>query len=76
MARGVARDVGEVAETLGVDDLMVFEMTDARARLRGGHGRGAGWAGVVELDVAEEPLLSSTTDLGRAVRIDQAEPVR
>lgn len=66
----------EIAAALGVDDLMVFELADGRAHLRGGIGRGAGWAGVVDLDLAEEPLLQQVLNDGRVVRIATDEPGR
>ena len=48
----------DIAAELHADDLLVFELADGRARLLGGSGRGVGWAGVVEVAVADEPLLS------------------
>jgi len=66
----------EVAAALGVDDLMVFELRDDRAHLRGGVGRGTGWAGVVELDPADEPLLREVLEHRRVVRVAGPEPVR
>jgi diguanylate cyclase (GGDEF)-like protein len=72
MSTGVA----DVAASLGVVDLMVFELDGERALLRGGVGRGAGWAGIVEVDVADEPILGLVTGGGRLVRIEEALPVR
>lgn len=64
-----------IAARLEATDLMVFELRDGRAHLLGGVGRGAGWAGVVELDPADEPILRDV--LGqRVVRVDASEPVR
>ncbi len=54
---------------------MVFELRDGRAHLRGGVGRGTGWAGVVELDVTVEPLLREVLEHRRVVRVVAAEPV-
>ena len=65
----------EVAAALGVEDLMVFEMRDGRAHLRGGVGRGTGWAGVVELETSEEPLLREVLEHRRVVRVTGDEPV-
>ena len=48
----------DIAAELHADDLLVFELADGRARLLGGSGRGVGWAGVVEVAIADEPLLS------------------
>jgi len=66
----------EIAAALGVDDLMVFELRDERAHLRGGVGRGEGWAGVVELDPVDEPFLRQVLEDRRVVRVDGLEPVR
>lgn len=66
----------EVAAALGVEDLMVFELRDGRAHLRGGVGRGAGWAGVVELDPADEPYLREVLEQRPVVRVEGSEPVR
>lgn len=66
----------EVAAALGVDDLMVFELRDDRAHLCGGSGRGAGWAGVVQLDPADEPLLREVLEHRRVVRVEGPAPVR
>ena len=66
---------GEVAAELGVEDLMVFELRGGRAYLRGGVGRGTGWAGVVELETSDEPLLREVLDHRRVVRVEATEPV-
>ena len=65
----------DVAAALGVDDLMLFELRDGRAHLRGGVGRGTGWAGVVELDPSAEPLLRDVLDDRGVVRVDDSQPV-
>lgn len=67
--------ISAVAAALGVDDLMVFELRDDGAHLLGGTGRGASWAGVVELELDREPLLAEVVDR-RMVRVESAEPVR
>lgn len=66
--------ISSVATALGVEDLMVFELRDGRAHLLGGAGRGAAWAGVVELDPADEPLLGEVIDR-RVVRVESPDPV-
>jgi diguanylate cyclase (GGDEF)-like protein len=55
---------------------MVFELSDDRARLLGGAGRGAGWAGIVDLDLADEPMLGALAGGGRLTRIDESAPIR
>lgn len=69
-------DVEVLAHGLGVDDLMVFELARDRARLRGGVGRGAGWAGIVEVDLGDEPLLAQVVAGGRVARVEEEAPVR
>ncbi|HEY6609444.1 MAG TPA: GGDEF domain-containing protein, partial [Candidatus Limnocylindria bacterium] len=64
----------EVAAALGVEDLMVFELSTTGARLLGGVGRGSGWAGIVEVDLASEPVLRDVIDTGRVVRLTGDEP--
>jgi len=65
----------EVATALGVEDVLVFELSGDDARLRGGSGRGAGWAGVVELRVSEEPHVQELLDGAGVVRLSEAAPV-
>ena len=76
MSRGSSVAVGDVAAALGVVDLMVFELAGDRARLRGGVGRGAGWAGIVEVELADEPVLRLMADGGRTVRVSEPLAVR
>ncbi|HEY8170636.1 MAG TPA: GGDEF domain-containing protein [Candidatus Limnocylindria bacterium] len=64
----------EVAAALGVEDLMVFELSAGGARLMGGVGRGAGWAGIVDVNLAEEPVLRDVINLGHVVRLACDEP--
>jgi diguanylate cyclase (GGDEF)-like protein len=71
-----ASSVADVAASLGVVDLMVFELADDRARLCGGFGRGAGWAGVVEVDVADEPVLRLVAGATRIARVSEPLAVR
>lgn len=66
--------ISSVAAALEVDDLMIFELRGGRAHLLGGTGRGASWAGVVELDPADEPLLGQLMDR-HVIRVEGAEPV-
>lgn len=68
--------IGSVAAAVVATDLMVFRLDPDRARLMGGVGRGAGWAGVVEVDLANEPLVQRMLERGRVVRLDEAQPVR
>jgi diguanylate cyclase (GGDEF)-like protein len=63
----------DIAAELHADDLLVFEVDDGRARLLGGSGRGDGWAGVVEVAIADEPLLSELAGR-RVARMDADEP--
>lgn len=58
------------------DDLLVFELRDGSARLVGGTGRGAGWAGTVELAAQDEPHLAEVVARQRIVRIEGDGPTR
>lgn len=64
-----------IADALGVNDLLVFELSGGRARLCGGSGRGAGWAGVVELEVSNEPHVRALLEGVNVVRISEASAV-
>ena len=68
--------VKAVASAMGVEDLLVFELRDMGASLIGGVGRGAGWAGIVELDPAADPLLAEVLDRRRVVRVAGEAPTR
>lgn len=76
MPASIDSRASEVAAALGAEDLMIFEMRDGRAHLRGGVGRGTGWAGIVELDPSAEPLLREVLEHRRIVRLDGDEPVQ
>lgn len=76
MTEPAVQGAREVAAALDVDDLMIFELRGGRARLLGGVGRGTGWAGVVEVEAAAEPLLGEVLEHGRVVRVQGSEPVR
>ncbi len=62
---------GTVAE-----DVLVFEQGPAGVRLVGGTGRGAGWADIVELVTADEPLAARAWQSGVPVRVEDSAPVR
>ena len=55
---------------MGSEDLLVFELTDQGASLIGGTGRGAGWAGVVDVEKGSEPHLGGMRDRRHVLRID------
>jgi len=76
MSSGTSPAVADVAAALGALDLMVFELSDDHARLCGGIGRGEGWAGIVEVDLADEPLLRLVAGGGRVVRVSEPLAVR
>ncbi len=65
----------EIAEAVGADDLFVFRRVGGRRFAHiGGVGRGAGWAGIVELSADEEPLVAAALTGDSVVRRSQAEP--
>jgi hypothetical protein len=58
---------GATREAIAPDDILVFERSDAGFSLVGGSGRGAGWAGLVDLGL-ERSLVSRAWDSGAPVR--------
>ena len=53
------QQLASVAEQTGADDLFVFRLTsEGRYSHVDGTGRGAGWAGNVELDAEHEPAFA------------------
>jgi hypothetical protein len=57
--------LNDVVQLAGATDLFVFHrVTDHDLVNLGGHGRGAGWAGNIELDPAEEPWLAELVEKG------------
>ncbi|HZC31254.1 MAG TPA: GGDEF domain-containing protein [Gaiellaceae bacterium] len=61
--------VEELAAAGGAADLFLFRrIGDRRFAHIGGAGRGAGWAGIVEVGVAEEPFFSTALDTRRVTR--------
>lgn len=57
-------------------DVLVFEHREDGFTLVGGSGRGAGWAGIVELDLAEAVLVGAAWRRGTAERIAGVNPVQ
>lgn len=59
-------------------DVLIFRATDATLSLVGGHGRGAGWMGIVDLPLATEPVASRVLRSSRPERVDadDDEPLR
>jgi len=64
--------MAEVAEP--IEDVLVFEYSDAGFSLVGGRGRGAGWAGLVQLEPLDGSLVGRAWQVGRAVRVDHERP--
>ena len=65
-----------VAEALGATDVLVLQREGDRLRLLGGVGRGAGWAGSVELATADEPHVHLVAPGSSPIRLAGSEPVR
>ncbi len=65
-----------MAASVGIDDLFVFVRRHAQLSLLGGAGRAIGWAGVVDVDLADEPIAKETFRRGRAQRIVAGEARR
>jgi diguanylate cyclase (GGDEF)-like protein len=69
-----APSASEIAEAAGADDLFVFRrIAHRRFAHVGGVGRGAGWAGIVEVDEEREPLVKRAFATGPVLR--RSEPV-
>lgn len=65
----------EIAEAAGVRDLFVFRRVGpGRLAHVGGAGRGVGWAGIVDVGVADEPLIDEAITRGEIVRRAADEP--
>jgi diguanylate cyclase (GGDEF)-like protein len=61
--------VESLAAQAGATDLFVFRRVEPRSFEHiGGVGRGAGWAGVVAIGLAEEPLFVEALESGAVVR--------
>jgi diguanylate cyclase (GGDEF)-like protein len=56
-------------------DVLVFESMDTGFALVGGQGRGAGWAGIVQLGPADEALVGRSWRRGTAERISGRRPL-
>ncbi len=68
------QQLASVAEQTGADDLFVFRLTSAgRYSHVDGTGRGAGWAGNVELDAEHEPAFAEAVSGGRPVCLSHDE---
>ena len=58
-------------------DVLIFLVGPTTLSLVGGSGRGAGWMGIVDLPLEDEPLASKVIASGRPFHLDaDAEPVR
>lgn len=68
--------LARIADKLGAADALVFERTDGQLRLAGGHGRGTGWAGVVDVRLEDEPLALQAINQGRVLRVGARAPQR
>jgi diguanylate cyclase (GGDEF)-like protein len=67
----------EVAGAAGAADLFVFRrVADGHFAHVGGVGRGAGWAGIVEVGLENEPIVASAVAESSVVTRVEAEPWR
>jgi diguanylate cyclase (GGDEF)-like protein len=70
-----APSLDEVAASAGAVDLFLFRRIDpGRFAHIGGVGRGVGWAGIVEVGVADEPFVEEALRTGSVVRRYVGEP--
>ena len=65
-----------LADAIGATDVLVLQRDGDTLRLLGGVGRGAGWAGAVELAIADEPHARLAAPGTSPVRLAGSEPVR
>ena len=70
------RAIGPVATALGAHDVLVLERAGNDLRLLGGAGRGASWAGTVEVKSTGETLLRKAKPGKPPVRVEEKSPVR
>ena len=70
------RAIGPVVTALGAADLLVLERAGRDLRLLGGAGRGASWAGTVEVQSTGEALLRKAKPGKPPVRVEEKAPVR
>jgi len=70
-----APSLEEVAAAAGAVDMFLFRRIDpGRFAHIGGVGRGVGWAGIVEIGVADEPFVAESLRTGTVVRRYVGEP--
>jgi diguanylate cyclase (GGDEF)-like protein len=70
------RAIGPIARALGAADVLVLLRDGRRMRLLGGAGRGASWAGTVEVQPSGEALLRKAKPGKPPVRVEETAPVR
>ena len=64
-----ARTAEETARAAGAADLFLFRRVERRRFAHiGGFGRGASWAGIVDIGLAEEPTFAAAVDSGLIAR--------
>jgi len=70
-----ALSASELAAAAGATDLFVFRRIAAgRFAHIGGVGRGAGWAGIVEIGLDEAPLVRKAVAEGTVARLSESAP--
>jgi diguanylate cyclase (GGDEF)-like protein len=69
-----APTVEEVAAAAGATDLFLFRRVEQQSFAHiGGVGRGAGWAGILEIGLAEESVFAEALERGGVVRHDRPD---
>jgi diguanylate cyclase (GGDEF)-like protein len=70
-----APSIEEIAAAAAADDLFLFRrIGECRFAHIGGAGRGAGWAGILEIGIGDEPVLAAARAAGGVSRSDRDEP--
>lgn len=72
----MTEQIAVLAQSLGVDDVLVLERIGDGLRLQGGYGRGASWAGTVDVEIANEPLLCDAAPNRPPLRLAGDDPQR
>lgn len=72
-----APSIEEIAAAAGADDLFLFRrIGECQFAHIGGAGRGAGWAGIVEVGIRDEPVLAAARQTMGVSRSSRSEPWR
>jgi diguanylate cyclase (GGDEF)-like protein len=72
----VTENVASRSVATDAADVLVFAIEADRLSLVGGQGRGAGWSGIVDTQMTNEPLAARARGRGAPVQVSGSEAVR